>query len=94
MELQGVQCFLTSLPGAFSREEVAKYYAERSGRDTSNVLFYYVLGLLKLAVIAQQIYYRYAKGMTRDERFAVMIHMVRLLAKKGVTAIDKESIAP
>jgi aminoglycoside phosphotransferase (APT) family kinase protein len=94
LELHGVQCFLTLMPGAFSRAEVARVYGERSGRDTSQILFYYVLGLLKLAVIVQQIYYRYAKGLTTDERFAPMIHMVRLLAHKAVAAIDKESIEP
>jgi aminoglycoside phosphotransferase (APT) family kinase protein len=94
MELHGVQCFLTLHPGAFSREEVARYYAERSGRDTSDILFYYVLGLLKLAVIVQQIYYRYAKGLTTDPRFAPMIHMVRLLARKAVQVIEAQTIAP
>ena len=94
LELQGVQCFLTLLPGAFSREDLVRHYAERSGRDISNILFHYVLGLLKLTVIVQQIYYRYAKGLTQDERFAIMIHMVRLLARKAITAIEKQSIAP
>jgi aminoglycoside phosphotransferase (APT) family kinase protein len=88
MELQGVQCFLTLEPGAMSRRELADAYGRRTGRDTSNILYYYVLGVLKLAVIVQQIYYRYAQGLTRDERFAPMIGMVRLLARKGAETID------
>jgi aminoglycoside phosphotransferase (APT) family kinase protein len=52
-----------------SRRELADMYAARSGRDISNILFYYVFGTFKIAVIAQQIYARYVKGFTQDERF-------------------------
>ncbi len=93
-ELHGVQSFLTLVPGAMSRQELVDAYAERSGRDVSNILFYYVLGLLKLAVIVQQIYYRYATGHTKDPRFAPMIHMVRTLAAKAVDTIDAGHIGP
>jgi aminoglycoside phosphotransferase (APT) family kinase protein len=49
----------------------------KSGRDVSNLTFYYVYGLFKLAVIVQQIYYRYKKGYTQDPRFANLIHAVK-----------------
>ena len=42
---------------------------ERPGRVGTS-LFYYAFGLFKIAVIAQQIYYRYKQGLTKDERFA------------------------
>jgi aminoglycoside phosphotransferase (APT) family kinase protein len=45
-------------------------YSNASGRDVSNVLYYYVFGTFKIAVIAQQIYARFAKGFTQDKRFA------------------------
>ncbi|GMV98896.1 MAG: aminoglycoside phosphotransferase [Candidatus Hydrogenedentota bacterium] len=83
-----VQCFMTTLPGAMTRQEVANTYAEITGRDLSNILYYYILALFKLAVIVQQIYYRYKQGLTQDERFASMIVMVHLLGRKAVESIE------
>ena len=82
----------TTLPGNLSRSEVVERYAAASGRDVSGILFYYVFGLLKIAVIAQQIYYRYKRGLTSDERFAAMIGAVRLLGRTAGQAIDKGRI--
>ena len=82
----------TTLPGNLSRAEVVERYAAASGRDVSGVLFYYVFGLLKVAVIAQQIYYRYKQGLTKDERFAAMIGAVRLLGRTAGQALDKGRI--
>ena len=78
----------TTLPGNLSRAEVVARYAAASGRDVSRILFYYVFGLLKIAVIAQQIYYRYQQGLTRDERFAGMIGAVRLLGATAARATE------
>ena len=82
----------TTLPGNLGRAEIVERYAARSGRDVSNVLFYYVYGLFKIAVIAQQIYYRYQQGLTRDERFAAMIGAVRVLGRTAANAIAKGRI--
>jgi aminoglycoside phosphotransferase (APT) family kinase protein len=82
----------TTLPGNLSRAGVVERYAERSGRDVSNVLFYYTYGVFKIAVIAQQIYYRYQQGLTRDERFASMIGAVRVLGRTAARALDKGRI--
>jgi aminoglycoside phosphotransferase (APT) family kinase protein len=82
----------TTLPGNLSRAEIVERYAARSGRDVSNVLFYYVYGLFKIAVIVQQIYYRYKAGLTRDERFAAMIDTVRILGHTAANAIEKGRI--
>jgi aminoglycoside phosphotransferase (APT) family kinase protein len=79
---------LTMLPGMMTRAEVIARYAERSGVDLSDAVFYYAYGLFKTAVVAQQIYYRYAKGLTQDARFAVFIHGVRALAEQAQRAID------
>ncbi len=81
-----------ALPGSFTRQELADRYAKTSGRDVGNVLFYYCFGLFKTAVVLQQIYYRYAKGLTKDERFAPLILGVRVLAERGVEAIRQGSI--
>ncbi|HEX9941246.1 MAG TPA: phosphotransferase family protein [Thermoanaerobaculia bacterium] len=82
----------TTLPGNLSRAEVAERYAARSGRDVSNLVFYYVYGLFKIAVIAQQIYFRYQQGLTRDERFAAMIGAVRILGRTTAQAITRKRI--
>jgi aminoglycoside phosphotransferase (APT) family kinase protein len=82
----------TAAPGMMTREEVARRYLERSGRRTDDLVFYYAFGLLKTAVIAQQIYYRFAKGLTTDARFAQMIFAVRLLAEQARASIERGEI--
>jgi aminoglycoside phosphotransferase (APT) family kinase protein len=83
---------LTALPGNLSRAEVVERYARATGRDTSDVLFYYVFGLLKIAVIAQQIYDRYRRGLTRDPRFAALLDSVRLLGRTAAQALASRRI--
>ncbi|MBO0950351.1 phosphotransferase family protein [Fibrella forsythiae] len=79
---------LTWLPGNLTRREVADRYAERSGRDVSDMLYYYVFGLFKNAVVMQQIYGRYKQGLTKDERFAGLLAGVRALSAVGVKALE------
>lgn len=64
----------------YSREQILQRYAERSGRDLAGIQFYHVLGIYRLLVILQQIYIRYVKGFTQDERFAELDVSVRALA--------------
>lgn len=71
-----------------TRRQLADMYAETSGRDISNILFYYVFGTFKIAVIAQQIYARYAKGFTSDQRFAHFDRFVSALGKIGASTIE------
>lgn len=80
----------THLPGMLTRREIAERYADRSGRELPDLTFYYVFGLFKIAVIAQQIYYRYVQGLTKDERFALLIHAIRTLGHVAVGAIEGE----
>jgi aminoglycoside phosphotransferase (APT) family kinase protein len=84
---------LTWLPGNLSREEVAGYYAEKSGRDVSDIVFYYVFGLFKIGVIVQQIYARYRKGLTQDPRFAQLIHTLVACAGQARKAIQLNRIS-
>jgi aminoglycoside phosphotransferase (APT) family kinase protein len=86
-QMQVVRWGPTSLPGAMTRSELAARYADQSGRDVSGVLFYYCFGLFKTAVVIQQIYYRYKQGLTKDERFAPLIHGVRILCDRAAEAI-------
>jgi len=83
---------VTSKPGMLRRTDVAQLYFERSGRRTDHLVFYYAFGLFKTAVILQQIYYRYAKGLTQDPRFAPFIVVVRALADQARASIARGSI--
>lgn len=58
-------------------------YEELSGRTVGDPLFYYVFGLFKVAVIAQQIYARFVRGLTTDPRFE---HLDRAVAALGFAA--------
>jgi aminoglycoside phosphotransferase (APT) family kinase protein len=82
----------TAQPGNLSRLELTERYAQKTGREVSEILFYYVYGLFKIAVIAQQIYYRYRQGLTNDERFAAFLGAVRLLGHAAAQAIDRGRI--
>jgi aminoglycoside phosphotransferase (APT) family kinase protein len=56
--------------GFLTRKELIQRYSEKSGRDLTHIRFYHALGVYRLAVIIQQIYIRYVRGQTKDERFA------------------------
>lgn len=70
--------------GFLSRAELVERYARRSGRDVSNIKYYHALGLYRLTVIIAQIYIRYARGQTKDRRFAAFGERVPLLARAAV----------
>ena len=53
-------------------------------------IFYYVHGLLKIAVIIRQIYYRNQQGLTQDPRFASLptaIKQISLIAERAIKKI-------
>ncbi|MEN9611869.1 MAG: hypothetical protein RLZZ628_2683 [Bacteroidota bacterium] len=79
---------LTHLKGCFTRQEVVDKYAALTGRDLSDIHFYYIFGLYKNAVIVQQIYARWKKGLTQDPRFGHLIHGVRDLSTMAIQAIE------
>jgi aminoglycoside phosphotransferase (APT) family kinase protein len=74
---------VTTRPGWLSPAEVVERYAERSGRDVSGIGFFEVFALFKIAVVIQQIYYRFVKGQTDDPRFASFGDRVGYLAKRA-----------
>ena len=74
---------VTGLPGYLSRNELVARYADRSGRDISNIAFYEVFAVFKIAAVIQQIYYRYRRGQTVDERFATLGDRVLALARRA-----------
>lgn len=74
---------VTIYPGFITRDAFIERYARKSGRDVSNINFYLTFAYFKLAVILQQIYYRYKKGQTNDSRFANFDETVRSLIMYG-----------
>jgi len=83
----------TTAPGSSTRVEIAERYAGLTGADIDDLMFYYVFGLFKLAVIAQQIYYRYHRGFTHDERFAAFGAGARMLGDVAQQAIVSGEIS-
>ena len=79
---------VTANPGWFSRRQLLERYGAATGRDLSGISYYEVFGLYKLAVILQQIYYRYHIGQTSDRRFADFDQRVRGLAEAAVVVME------
>lgn len=84
---------LSWLPGNLTRAEVLERYAAQSGRDVKDALFYYAFGAFKIGVIIQQIYARYRKGHTQDERFSNLIEAVRYFGQLGCRALEKGKVS-
>lgn len=62
----------TLAPGFLRRGQAAARYGERSGRSLDTLDYYLVFGTFKMAVVLQQIYARFHRGQTQDQRFAGM----------------------
>jgi aminoglycoside phosphotransferase (APT) family kinase protein len=69
-ELQALALQPSAAPGMLTRAEVLAHYAARTGRDLASFDFYLICGYFRLAVILQQIYYRYYHGQTANRAFA------------------------
>jgi aminoglycoside phosphotransferase (APT) family kinase protein len=78
----------TTCPGSLTRAQLVQRYAEKTGRDVSDVAFYLVLARFKIVVIVQQIYYRYHQGLTHDERFATMPQRINLLLRAALRTAE------
>jgi aminoglycoside phosphotransferase (APT) family kinase protein len=82
----------TTYPGSLTRAQLVQRYAQKTGRDVSNMVFYLVFARFKIAVIVQQIYYRYHQGLTHDERFATMPHRIKLLLRAALQTAETGAI--
>ena len=84
-EMLATRMLPTQLPGSLSRVEVLARYSEASRLPVADFRFYRVFGLFRLAVIIQQIYYRYFHGQTKDPRFAALGPMGHVLIRQAQT---------
>ena len=73
--------------------DILTMYEKKSGKTINNPVFYYVFGLFKIAIIAQQIYYRYHKGYTKDKRFSMLNIAVNSLGVMANQAIIKNRVS-
>lgn len=91
-ELQQLRWGPTTQDGSLSRAGLVARYAKTTGRDVSHMPFYLAFARFKVAVIVQQIYYRYHHGLTRDERFAQMPEVVKALLRVSLEACRADSV--
>ena len=83
---------VTTAPGWLTRAEIIERYAWRTGRDLSRIAFYEVFARFKVAVIIQQIYFRFVRGQTRDERFRHFDRLVLELAGEALALAQQSEI--
>jgi len=91
-ELQKIRWSPTNLAGSLTRAQLAERYARMTGRDISHMPFYLSFARFKVAVIVQQIYYRYHQGLTKDARFASMPEVVKILLRASLHSAESGSI--
>ena len=91
-ELQKIRWCPSTYPGSFTRAQLVERYARASDRDVSNLDFYVVFARFKVAVIVQQIYYRYRQGLTKDPRFRAMAEVVKVLMRAALHSAEGGSI--
>jgi aminoglycoside phosphotransferase (APT) family kinase protein len=87
-ELQSIRWGPTTSPGSFTRSQIVERYASKTGRDLSDIAFYLAFARFKIAVIVQQIYYRYYQGLTKDERFASMPGVIAILLRASLRCTE------
>ena len=83
----------THQAGNPDRTRLIEMYGSLSGRDMSEIVYHYVYGLFKIAVIIQQIYYRFHHGHTDDPRFAKLDQAVQGYCFKAQRAIEKNRVS-
>ena len=78
--------------GLPTRAQVVERYAEGTGLDAADVHWYEAFACWKRAVIVQQIYARYQRGETTDERIATRGDWISSLARRAQTILDARPV--
>jgi aminoglycoside phosphotransferase (APT) family kinase protein len=82
----------TTFPGSLTRAQLVQRYAQKTGREVSNMAFYVTFARFRIAVIVQQIYFRYSQGLTHDERFASMPLLIKILLRAALRTAETGEI--
>lgn len=88
-DMQTIRMQPSNIPGMLSRAQIIEHYAAKTGREVRQADWYYVFGLFRLGVIAQQIYYRYKLGQSKNPKFASFGMIVTVLAGACSRVIDR-----
>jgi aminoglycoside phosphotransferase (APT) family kinase protein len=83
---------ITHGPGWLTREEIIERYQASTGRDLSRIAFYETFARFKVAVVIQQIYFRYVKRQTSDERFRNFDQLVKELTLEALELAEASGI--
>ena len=83
---------VTNGPGWMTREEIIERYEKATGRDLSCIVFYETFARFKVAVVIQQIYFRYVQGQTHDARFRNFDQLVLDLAREALQLAEHSGI--
>ncbi len=82
----------SNTPGFMTRREAVERYGKRRNVDVSQMPYYYAFGVFKIAVIVQQIFYRYHRGQTSDERFRFFDQAAEALLWKAKDIAERLSL--
>ncbi len=77
---------LTGTAGLPTRRELAERYAESRHVPLDTIAWYEAFALWKTVIVLQQMYVRYVRGQTLDERFATVIER-----QPGLLAMARET---
>ena len=73
----------SKIPGFMTRKEAVELYGKKSGFDVSEIDYFMVFGMFKMAVIGQQIFRRFHDGDSHDERFREFDKAVKLILARA-----------
>jgi aminoglycoside phosphotransferase (APT) family kinase protein len=79
---------VTTREGWFTRDDILAHYGAGTGADLTGVDYYEVFAVFKLAVVVQQLFYRYRRGQTDDPRFAELDRRVADLARLATSLAE------
>jgi len=83
---------ITNGAGWLTREEIIERYERATGRDLSRIVFYETFARFKVAVVIQQIYFRYVQRQTQDERFRNFDVLVKQLTQDALELAHRSGL--
>ncbi len=86
---RGATAAVTAQKGFPTRTEIAEHYARRRGVDLAEIAWYEAFALWKTAVVLQQIYIRFVRGQTHDERFKLLGDPVKILVDLATRVAER-----
>tara|TARA_B100000941_G_scaffold131480_1_gene92848 strand:- start:1115 stop:2188 length:1074 start_codon:yes stop_codon:yes gene_type:complete len=90
--IKGVGLNITMDANNPTRNKILQLYSDKFGKSIKNIVFYFVFGLFKIAVIVQQIFFRYKNGFTKDPRFKNLDQVVKAYLFLAIKSIEKQKI--